>query len=102
MNAPCQHKIAYYIASQERANFPGTLSRKTFPESSAELQIPRLRGPGYGAPEDRWSGRRLERGLGIVLLHCGGNTCMTNLPGKTGPWRILAVLVQGCLAHLHL
>jgi hypothetical protein len=41
-----------------------------------------------------------DSGLGIALLNCGSNTCMSNLPGKTRPWRILAVLVQGCIAHL--
>jgi hypothetical protein len=42
-----------------------------------------------------------DRGLGIALLYCGSNTCMSNLPGKTRPWRILVVLLQACIAHLN-
>jgi len=35
------------------------------------------------------------------LLSCSHSTCPRNLPGRTWPFRMLVVLVQGCLAHLH-
>ncbi len=37
-----------------------------------------------------------------ALLYCGGNTCMSNLPGKTRLWRSLVVLLQARIAHLHI